>query len=76
MCVMTPITGRVIVSCDAKFPKELMPSSEEPSHTIDASSRDALPGTVWETGKGVRIQCQSPLQSTHKWRAACEDCLN
>ena len=76
MSAMDPIPGFVTVSSDVKLPEVRMPSSEEPSHAIDASGRDTLLGTVWEMGKGVRIQCQSPPQSTYKWHAACEACSN
>ena len=53
-------------ACDCKLPEVQMPSSKEPSHTINASDRDTLPGTVWKTSKGVRILRQSPPQSTCK----------
>ena len=76
MRVMNPITGCVTVSCEVKFPEGRMLSSEKLSHAIDASSRDTLPGTVWEMGKWVRIQHQSPPQSTYIWHAACEDSPN
>ena len=72
MHVMDPITGRMTVSCNVKLPE--VPSSKEPSHAIDASDRDTLPGTVWEMCNGARIQRQSPPQSTCKWCTACEDC--